>query len=444
MNGLALIRDQRRRMPRRRAAEAAPSLCAGDARAAEPALASADAKGPTPKPRLRSHAGVEGDVDVTVPDGARADGCCVGRIRDVDRISARPLPHLELAQPGQPSSSSIRRSRRRRRRCRAGDGARRRALARRRRRRSRWPARLSRHRCAASDCMEGIRAPRHTARARCRVPERDALVLDYATLHGLDHEARIRRLTAWVLAGRICAARVHRALAGRRVRTRRSARRNGKRACAHSHCLRRLMRERIGRHSFELVAIAIAAAIASHAPHLPIWLCIDRAAAARRARRDAPSRRGDSAARGSACRCAGLLLVAVVLQYGNVFGREPGSALGCGLLALKLLETEHPRDARVGHGFRGFRADERAAVRAEPLRSRSRFRWRWSLLLAALVSLQPAPGEPRHRLRAELRVGAILLACGLPLAAAGFTLIPRLATPLWGAQDRRHGGTHGP
>jgi len=28
----------------------------------------------------------------------------------------------------------------------------------------------------------------------------DALVLDYATLHGLDHEARIRRLTAWVLA----------------------------------------------------------------------------------------------------------------------------------------------------------------------------------------------------------------------------------------------------
>ena len=28
----------------------------------------------------------------------------------------------------------------------------------------------------------------------------DALVLDYATLRGLDHEARIRRLTAWVLA----------------------------------------------------------------------------------------------------------------------------------------------------------------------------------------------------------------------------------------------------
>jgi len=28
----------------------------------------------------------------------------------------------------------------------------------------------------------------------------DALVLDYATLHGLDHEARIRRLTAWVIA----------------------------------------------------------------------------------------------------------------------------------------------------------------------------------------------------------------------------------------------------
>ena len=65
------------------------------------------------------------------------------------------------------------------------------------------------------------------------------------------------------------------------------------------------------------------------------------------------------------------------------------------------------------------------------------------LLLAALVSLQPAQGEPRHPLRTELRVGAILLACGLPLAAAGFMLVPRLSTPLWGGKDRTAEGRTG-
>src|SRR5262249_46639475 len=65
------------------------------------------------------------------------------------------------------------------------------------------------------------------------------------------------------------------------------------------------------------------------------------------------------------------------------------------------------------------------------------------VLFAALVSLQPAPGETRHRLRTELRVGAILFACGLPLAAAGFMLVPRLSTPLWGGKDRSSEGHTG-
>jgi transglutaminase-like putative cysteine protease len=65
------------------------------------------------------------------------------------------------------------------------------------------------------------------------------------------------------------------------------------------------------------------------------------------------------------------------------------------------------------------------------------------LLFAALVALQPAPCDPRRTLRTELRVGAILLACGVPLAAAGFVLVPRLSTPLWGGKDRSAEGRTG-
>jgi transglutaminase-like putative cysteine protease len=201
------------------------------------------------------------------------------------------------------------------------------------------------------------------------------------------------------------------------------------------------MREPISRHSFELVALSIAAAIAAHAPHLPIWLCIG--APATLIARVALRRQGFGAAPlGIRLPAACLLLVAVVLQYGTLFGREPGSALGCGLLALKLLETERPRDARVAIGFAGFVLMS-ALLFVQSLVFTVGISLILILLLAALVSLQPAAGDARHRLRTELRIGAILLACGLPLAAAGFVLVPRLSTPLWGGKDRSSEGHTG-
>lgn len=201
------------------------------------------------------------------------------------------------------------------------------------------------------------------------------------------------------------------------------------------------MREPISRHSFELVALAIAAAIAAHAPHLPIWLCIG--APATLIARVVLRRRGAGPAPlGIRLPAACLLLVAVVMHYGTLFGREPGSALGCGLLALKLLETERPRDARVAIGFAGF-----VLMSALLFMQSLVFTIGVSLILivlfAALVSLQPAPGDRHHPLRTELRVGAILLGCGLPLATAGFMLVPRLSTPLWGGKDRSPEGHTG-
>jgi transglutaminase-like putative cysteine protease len=194
------------------------------------------------------------------------------------------------------------------------------------------------------------------------------------------------------------------------------------------------MRERIGRHAFEMTAASVAIACAAHATHLPLWAWIALPSIV--ALRIVTRRRGAGPApMFLRIPAAVLLLVVVAMQYGTVFGRDPGSVLGCGLLALKLLETERTRDARVAIGFSAF-----VLISALLFTKTLGFTLLASLGLvvqiAALVALQPAPAAAPHRLRRELALGAMLLAWGVPLAAAGFVLVPRLASPLWGSQNR--------
>ena len=201
------------------------------------------------------------------------------------------------------------------------------------------------------------------------------------------------------------------------------------------------MRDRIGQHAFEMTVAAVVLACVSHVAHLPLWAWIALPSIV--ALRVITRRRGAGPAPiWLRVPAAVLLLVVVAAQYGTVFGRDPGSVLGCGLLALKLLETERARDARVAIGFAGF-----ILISALLFTQTLWFTLLASLgivvLLAALVSLQPAPATAPHRLRRELAAGARLLAWGLPLAAAGFVLVPRLASPLWGSQDRGLQGRSG-
>jgi transglutaminase-like putative cysteine protease len=201
------------------------------------------------------------------------------------------------------------------------------------------------------------------------------------------------------------------------------------------------MNDRLDTRQFERVAIAVAATMATHADHLPLWFSLPLALAL--ALRAWMRRRG-MAAPSAWIRVplTALLLVLVVVSYGNVFGKIPGSTLACGLLALKLLETERIRDARIALAFSAFVLMS-ALLFTQTLFFSIAVGGVLVLLLATLVSLQPAPLPAGHRLRADLRVAMLLLGSSLPLAAAAFVLLPRLETPMWGSRGGDGSGRSG-
>lgn len=193
------------------------------------------------------------------------------------------------------------------------------------------------------------------------------------------------------------------------------------------------MTDRLDRLQFDRAAIAVAATIGTHLAHLPPWLAAALAVAI--ALRVFARRRGSATISAwTRVLLTALLLVVVVTRYGNVFGRVPGSALACGLLGLKLLETERTRDARVAIGFSSFVLMS-SLLFTQSLLFCILVVGVLVLILAALSALQPAPLQAPRPLRADLRLAGILLAVSLPLGAAAFVLLPRLQAPLWGSRD---------
>jgi transglutaminase-like putative cysteine protease len=191
------------------------------------------------------------------------------------------------------------------------------------------------------------------------------------------------------------------------------------------------MNDRLSRHQFEFLSVVVAATLATHLQHLPPWLSVPLALML--PLRAWSRRRGAHAASAwIRLPLTALLFALVFTNFGNVFGREPGSVLACGLLALKLLEAERIRDARVTLGFAAFVLMS-ALLFTQTMLFTVVICSVLVLLLAALTALQPAPLETPRPLRASLRLASLLLGAGLPLAAAAFVLVPRLGAPLWGS-----------
>ena len=193
----------------------------------------------------------------------------------------------------------------------------------------------------------------------------------------------------------------------------------------------------IPRRAIDLISLATGFALVVHAGHMPMWLSLPLAAVLvvrwwqmRRAVR--------RAAVWLKLPLVLLLLVAIVMAYGSVFGRAPGSALAVGLLVLKLLETSRPRDIRSSVGFGCF-------VLMSALLFQQGMSFTGFVLLglvpnlAALRAIQPRGAPPRWR--GELWPVLRSLALALPLALFAFLFVPRLATPLWGAPGPDSGRT---
>ena len=132
-----------------------------------------------------------------------------------------------------------------------------------------------------------------------------------------------------------------------------------------------------------------------------------------------------------------LIPILVIAYYGNVFGREPGSALACAMLVLKLVETEARRDARAAIAFASF-----VLMSALLFNSGLAFTLMLcaalSVFLATLYELEPRPNslvstEWRKHITDGLRTGAFALFAAVPLCLCVFIFLPRLGSPLWGA-----------
>lgn len=193
------------------------------------------------------------------------------------------------------------------------------------------------------------------------------------------------------------------------------------------------MSSRLDQRRFSQLGFAVVTVLATHFGHLPAWFAVALVAVI--------GARAWSRARGVGAvpawirlPLAALLLAWVYYAFGSVFGREPGTVLGCGLLALKLLETERARDARVALGFSAFVLMS-ALLFGQTLLFTLLVCLVLVLLVSVLVALQPAPLDQDHPLRAELRIAGGLVLAGIPLACTAFLLVPRLASPLWGAPD---------
>ncbi|HEX7326774.1 MAG TPA: DUF3488 and transglutaminase-like domain-containing protein [Rhodanobacteraceae bacterium] len=181
--------------------------------------------------------------------------------------------------------------------------------------------------------------------------------------------------------------------------------------------------------AFTLLCVTVLCVVAAHAPHLPAWYSAPLVAilVARWWRRQRHRGRVSGW-----LRLALLLAIPAVVMtvYGSPFGREAGAAIVCGLLVLKLLESETARDARMAVGFACFILMS-ALLFDQSLGMTIIVGLMLLPCLATLRALEPAP--PARAWWSAFRPGTILLGASLPAALLGFLLIPRLATPLWGA-----------
>ncbi|WP_409476416.1 DUF3488 and DUF4129 domain-containing transglutaminase family protein [Stenotrophomonas sp. Y-13] len=130
------------------------------------------------------------------------------------------------------------------------------------------------------------------------------------------------------------------------------------------------------------------------------------------------------------------MLLAIYWQMGASPGRDTGCALLAAMLAIKSSELRSLRDARSLLGFALFAPFAAFLLDQGP----TTLLLSLAAVASALLGLQhladAETGAAAQPTMLQLRTVGRLLAVALPLALAGFWLLPRLPTPLWGIPER--------
>jgi protein-glutamine gamma-glutamyltransferase len=204
---------------------------------------------------------------------------------------------------------------------------------------------------------------------------------------------------------------------------------------------------RLTRRQFDLTALTVLCASWLHAPHFPFWLnvAITLLIALRWLQRRL---RPDWGKPPALLRLPLTLAlpVAVWLQYGNIFGLDPGSVFAVGMLVLKLTETETARDARAVATFAMF-VLMAALLFEQDLLTTIYVGVGVVPLLVALRALEyddattPTPTPALANFRTSASAALANLFAAVPLALLVFLFLPRLASPLWATQTVPQGKT---
>lgn len=200
------------------------------------------------------------------------------------------------------------------------------------------------------------------------------------------------------------------------------------------------------RRQFDLTALTVLCASWLHAPHFPLWLTA--ALTALIAVRWLQRRLRPAWGKPPALLRLPLTLalpVVVYLQYGNIFGLDPGSVFAVGMLVFKLGESETARDARAVATFASFVLMAALLFEQDLLTTLYVGIGVIPLLLTlrALESDDTAPTLSPTPARRGSSVRAVVanLFAALPLALLVFLFLPRLAAPLWATQTVPQGRT---
>ena len=135
---------------------------------------------------------------------------------------------------------------------------------------------------------------------------------------------------------------------------------------------------------------------------------------------------------------AGIAMLGVWVEYRTIFGRQPGIVLLMLFSGLKVLETRTHRDAAAA-AFLGYFLIVTNFLYTQTIPTALAM----AVALFAITTTLIGFSAPNRAPRANLRTAALLLAHGVPAAAALFLLFPRIQGPLWGLPQDAHAARTG-